>query len=349
MSTTKWEKELQVAQSSVLRAARLTKRVLSTVSEVSKEDSSPVTVADFAAQALIISILHRAFPDDGFVGEEDAAVLRREAGLRERVYGLFSDAVTDAEEPRCSVDEMLGLIDLGGRGQGGARGRHWVMDPVDGTAAFLRGEQYAVSLALLEDGEEVLGVVACPNLTLDAAGRVRESTVDADGLGMMFCAVRGQGATVAQIPDADARAVPAGRRLEPLAAPADLADAHMVDCALNAATSRAAVQRLAARLGAPFPGTDVWSSHVRYAALVVGGGDVLMRVPSRPGAASCIWDHAGAQLIFRELGGVVTDLDGRPIDFSAGRCLSRNRGLLAARRGVHAAVLALARELMPDN
>lgn len=46
---------------------------------------------------------------------------------------------------------------------GGSRGRFWVLDPVDGTLGFVRGDQYAVALALIEDGEVVLGVLGCPN------------------------------------------------------------------------------------------------------------------------------------------------------------------------------------------
>lgn len=46
---------------------------------------------------------------------------------------------------------------------GGPTGRFWVLDPVDGTLGFVRGDQYAVALALIEDGEVVLGVLGCPN------------------------------------------------------------------------------------------------------------------------------------------------------------------------------------------
>lgn len=355
MSAKNWQHELDAARGAVLRAAKLTKNVLSTVSEVSKADSSPVTVADFAAQALIISILHEIFPDDAFVGEEDAGVLRREAGLRERVYEIFSaarDEATDQQgrqQQRYTVDQMLDFIDMGSRGHGGAHGRFWVMDPVDGTATFLRGEQYAVSLALLQGGKEALGVVACPNLKLDDAGRIRESSIDKDGLGIMLSAVKGQGATVTALTSADASTLPEPVSLEQLQPPSELSGAHIVDCSLNPAASRAKMQELASRLGAEFPGTDVWSSHIRYAALIVGGGDVLIRIPSSSGSKSCIWDHAGAQLIFTELGGKVTDLDGRPVDFSVGRYLSQNRGLLSARKDIHARVLAVAQELMPDN
>ncbi|PNY24507.1 3'(2'),5'-bisphosphate nucleotidase [Tolypocladium capitatum] len=340
-----WERERHIAEAAVHRAAKLTKRVLSAVSHVSKHDASPVTVADFAAQALITSVLRAAFPQDGaFVGEEDADVLRRDAGLRESVHGLFAAAQADGGDARASVEEMLDLIDLGGRGTGGSRGRLWVMDPVDGTAAFLRGEQYAVSLALVAEGREVVGVVAYPNLRLDDAGRIRESSVDTQGLGIMLSAIAGRGASIISLPSLSSPLIP--QALPRLEAPPRLADAHIVDCALNAPRSRAAVQQLAARLGAPFPGTDVWSSHVRYAALVVGGGDLLVRMPA---AKSCVWDHAGAQLIYAEVGGRVTDLDGKAVDFGAGRYLSNNRGLLAAQTDIHEEILALAQEVMPKN
>lgn len=49
---------------------------------------------------------------------------------------------------------------------GGPSGRFWVLDPVDGTLGFVRGDQYAVALALVEDGEVVLGVLGCPNYPL---------------------------------------------------------------------------------------------------------------------------------------------------------------------------------------
>ncbi len=54
---------------------------------------------------------------------------------------------------------------LGEEGSGSAHhgGPQWVVDPLDGTANYLRGyPQYAVSIALVEDGEPVLGVVLDP-------------------------------------------------------------------------------------------------------------------------------------------------------------------------------------------
>lgn len=51
-----------------------------------------------------------------------------------------------------------------GQSSGGAEGRHWVLDPIDGTRGFVGMRQYAVCLGMLQDGEVVLGVLGCPNL-----------------------------------------------------------------------------------------------------------------------------------------------------------------------------------------
>jgi 3'-phosphoadenosine 5'-phosphosulfate (PAPS) 3'-phosphatase len=74
--------------------------------------------------------------------------------------------------------------ELGGSA-GGASGRHWVLDPIDGTRGFVGGRQYAVCLGLLDEGEVVLGVLGCPNLPLS-------EVTDADG-GAGACATRGVG------------------------------------------------------------------------------------------------------------------------------------------------------------
>ena len=351
MTAPSYQRERAVAEVAVLRACTLTKQVQASVDKMSKTDSSPVTVADFAAQALIISAVHSAFPDDDFVGEEDAAALRPDAKLRQRVWGLVSslrsqtlDDGTVVSGP-ASAEEMLDVIDRGATGRGGPRGRFWVMDPVDGTATFLDGQQYAVSLALIEDGREVVGVLGCPNLKL-RDGRVEESSVDKHGLGIMLTAVRGQGATMRS--PTFGGGLPPAQALKKLRSPPRLADVHVVDCQRSTAYRHEATQELARSFGARYPGTDVWSSLMRYAALIVGGADVQVRVPRAAGLRMTMhtWDHAGAQLIFTELGGRVTDVDGKDMDFGAGRDLDNNRGVVAARGDIHGVVLGFVQDFI---
>lgn len=341
MAAGTYAREQHLAELAVLRASILTKRVQSTVSEISKDDNSPVTIADFAAQALLIGALRDAFPDDAFLGEEDSTALRADESLCNRVHELVLSAADVADSgaggaplPKpTSVDEMLHLIDLGGRGTGGDKGRFWCMDPVDGTKQFLRGQQYAVSLSLIEDGREVVGVLGCPNVSADMT-RISEENVDKTGFGIMLTAVRGRGATLRTmalggLEDALPLNIPKPSSSDKL---------HIVDCADCHVTRHDVIAKLADTFKAKFPNIEVWSSHIRYAALMVGGGNTLFWVPASPESRMHIWDHAGAQLIFTELGGRVTDLDGKAMDFGAGRDLNRNRGLVVTRGDAHTAL-----------
>jgi 3'(2'), 5'-bisphosphate nucleotidase len=208
MSTSAYAKELRIALLAVQRAVILTRRVYITTAKgtVSKSDASPVTIGDFGAQALIISALKHNFPLVEIVAEEEASSLRENSSLRNRVWNYVKDAQLDDEYgeaelggPIKSADAMMDLIDHGDS-QGGARGRFWTIDPIDGTKGFLRGGQYAVCLALIVDGAVQVGVLGCPNLPVDDSARIdgslgHDQNGTEEGRGVLFSAVTGQGAT----------------------------------------------------------------------------------------------------------------------------------------------------------
>jgi 3'(2'), 5'-bisphosphate nucleotidase len=77
--------------------------------------------------------------------------------------------------------------------------------------------------------------------------------------------------------------------------------------------------------------------------LAAGAAELLMRIPIDPEYRETIWDQAAGALLVEEAGGRVTDLDGRPLDFTTGRHLSRNTGLVASNGLLHDAVLAIVR------
>lgn len=200
MSLAPYSHERLIAELAVQRASLLTKQVLQSVArgEFAKSDDTPVTIADFAAQALLIRAVRGAFPLDQFIGEENADALRGNAELRQHVWDLVASVRLDDDKSKAllarpsSIGAMLDDIDSGGRGMGGRKGRIWMMDPLDGTATFLQGQQYAVSLALTEDAIEKVGVVGCPNLPT-CTSRIEEAVVDEEEYGVMLSAVREQG------------------------------------------------------------------------------------------------------------------------------------------------------------
>jgi len=70
-----YQKELQTAIEAATQAADLCVSVRADMvnpDAMEKGDRSPVTIADFGAQAIICKILSEAFPDDVIVGEEGA-------------------------------------------------------------------------------------------------------------------------------------------------------------------------------------------------------------------------------------------------------------------------------------
>jgi hypothetical protein len=88
---------------------------------ITKLDASPVTMADFAVQAVVAARLAQAFSADPLVAEEDATALRTASGQ------LLLDDVVDAVRrsiPDARPEGALGWID---RGRGHPGRRFWTL------------------------------------------------------------------------------------------------------------------------------------------------------------------------------------------------------------------------------
>jgi len=318
-----YEEEMSVAIDAVRCAGVLCQAVrASLVSDetVAKMDKSPVTVADFGAQAVIISAIRKVFPDDMIVAEEDTGALRGDAGqvLLSRVLKYVQDACPDMSEA-----EMLTAID-GGQHCGGAEGRFWTIDPIDGTKGYIRGDQYAVALGLIVDGEVALGILGCPNLPVNGLGAGGEC-------GVILSACRGGGTFQHEIVSGDVSRVS-------VSAEADPAKAVFCESVESAHTAHGASADVVKRLGVAVEPARL-DSQCKYAVVARGDAGVYMRLPTRPDYEEKIWDHAAGVVIVEEAGGVVTDVDGKPLDFSRGRTLCGNRGVIATNGQLHGSVL----------
>jgi 3'(2'), 5'-bisphosphate nucleotidase len=88
-------------------------------------------------------------------------------------------------------------------------------------------------------------------------------------------------------------------------------------------------------------------SQAKYAVLAAGAGDLLFRLlsPKQPDYREKIWDQAAGSLVVEAAGGRISDLDGQPLDFTAGRTLARNRGVLASNGYLHEAALQALRRI----
>ena len=97
----------------------------------------------------------------------------------------------------------------------------------------------------------------------------------------------------------------------------------------------ARVRRL---LGSELP-PSLMDSQAKHVTVAAGVNDLLMRFPPDTSFHDAIWDQAAGVLLIEEAGGRVTDLSGRPLDFTAGLRLLRNEGVLASNGRLHPAAL----------
>lgn len=312
--------EAQFAIEAVREASLLARRIQREMvtGALTKDDKSPVTVADFAVQALIARRLAEQIPGSTLIGEESADALRLEEGIAtlDQITNFVRAAIPDA-----TPEEVCGLID---RGSGEPPTGYWTLDPIDGTKGFLRREQYAVALGLVENGKVTLGALGCPEL---------------DG-GCIVIAARGKG-TWRQPLDGSSE----WQQLK-VSPRADATTARILRSVEKSHTNLDEIGQLAVKLGitAPPVGMD---SQAKYVALAAGDGDILLRLlsPSRPDYREKIWDQAAGSIVIEEAGGRITDLDGKSLDFSHGRSLTQNRGIVATNGHLHEAVLKSLRAL----
>jgi 3'(2'), 5'-bisphosphate nucleotidase len=83
----------------------------------------------------------------------------------------------------------------------------------------------------------------------------------------------------------------------------------------------------------------------KHVLLAAGAAELLLRIPINHDYREAMWDQAAGSLLVQEAGGRVTDLEGQPLDFTTGRRLLRNRGVLASNGLLHDAVLRVVRQL----
>jgi HAL2 family 3'(2'),5'-bisphosphate nucleotidase len=285
---------------------------------LTKTDRSPVTIADFAVQALVCKILSSHFPRLPIVGEEDSLAIRKPENRE-----LFAKIVHYLEKSGMPMEdkEVCRCIDLGGAEAGET---FWTLDPIDGTKGFLRGEQFAIALALIHKGRVRLAILGCPRL---GAG------------GTLFWATEDGGSW--QRTEADGKTVPAR-----VSALDDSRQMKFVESYESSHSDKDTQLKISQCLAIRNP-PEQMDSQVKYGIVAAGAAEIYLRIPNpaTPDYREKIWDHAAGSLIVEQAGGRVSDIDGQKLDFSAGMTLRNNRGILATNGMIHRRVLDIIAEL----
>ncbi len=315
--------EIRFVVRAVRQAALLVQQVQAQLvtPALTKDDRSPATVADFAAQAAVGRLLSRTFPDDALVAEEDSHTLRqKDGGEALSLVARFAGRL----EPGADAKRVCAWIDYN---RVDSASRFWTLDPIDGTKGFLRGDQYATALALVVNGQVQIGALGCPNLE-------DGYRPDLEGVGSLVIAARGQGTWVASLaaPERYERLCVSGR--------SQPKEARILRSFEAGHTNADQIGEFARALGVQAAPVRM-DSQAKYALLAAGKGDILLRLlsPDQPDYKEKIWDQAAGSLVLEEAGGSITDLAGRPLDFTTGRSLYNNRGILASNGRYHSLAL----------
>ena len=315
--------EVKVAVRAALDASLLCRQVqrdLTGELSFTKSDRSPVTVADYGAQAIISKLLKESFPEDPIIAEEDSLELKTpdHSGILAQVTRYVKQHI-----PGASPEDVCGWI---GSRSSSLADRSWILDPIDGTAGFLRGEQYAIALALIEKGNVTLGVLACPNLHVET-GRPEGAR------GCLFLAVKGRGSAQMDM---------AGENKQTLSTPkiGDISEVLYTESVEADHCDHRFHRHIAYILGITRPPLRI-DGQVKYGIVARGETALYLRIPapSEQGFKENIWDHAAGVLVAEEAGGSVTDAFGHPLDFASGLKLSRNYGIVVTNGIPHNPVL----------
>nr|WP_197409257.1 MULTISPECIES: 3'(2'),5'-bisphosphate nucleotidase CysQ [Microbulbifer] len=211
-----------------------------------KADDSPVTAADLAAHRVLASAL---------------------AELIEGVPVLSEEQEMPSFEQRSSWQ------------------RYWIVDPLDGTKEFIRRTgEFTVNVALIDNGEPVLGVVYVPVLNIIYAG-----CRDLNGSGDKFAFKR----------DASGEAPISVRPMAPR-----LESRQPVELVASRSHGAGAVDQLVERIESELGAVECknMGSSLKLCLVAEGAADLYPRL-----APTCEWDTAAAQAVVEAAGGTVVD------------------------------------------
>jgi len=191
-----------------------------------------------------------------------------------------------------------------------AAARLWLVDPIDGTKDFIRGEDgYSVMIGLVRDGQPVLGVVYQP-----VGERMYYGTPEGAWIAV--------GDTVERLQVSDVAAA---------------ADARFV---ASRSHRMPEIDQVKERLGITGE-ANVGSIGLKVCLIALGIHDLYVN----PVAKTKAWDSCAPEAIIVQAGGRITDVYGAPLDYRGE--LAHRSGLVASNGRIHDEVVAKLASLFP--
>ncbi len=266
-----------------------------------KSDQSPVTLADFASQIYLISQLREFFQDDQIIAEEENIE--------------FIDQKAENLIKQCF--EELNLIDLeilkeNIRYHGKSSVRQWTIDPIDGTIGYQKGLSYAIGVGFMIESNPKICAIAVPNYNEKALA--------------IFSAEKNQGAQVSFNKNV----------FKPIKVNLN-EDIRNIRLCHSLHYDQPWVLNFAQEIGIRnFIQID---SMAKFCMVADGTADLYLK-PLDP-EHSFTWDFLPGDLLVREAGGSVTNLNGERLKFKERKCLWTKPGIIASNSKLQKKIIEL--------
>lgn len=266
-----------------------------------KQDHTPVTLADYASQMYVVSQLNEVFPDDMIVAEENIRNLKGSEAL----------AAIRTCYKELNIQKEIDLNPISNKGLKQSR-RVWTIDPIDGTIGFQKNLWYAIGIGLIEEETSQLGVISIPNH--DEKGNA------------IFIAENQKGAKVSH-GNTDFKSIHVSKT-------SILKDSIMCQ---SLHYNEEWVKNLGKNAG--ISKVIEMDSMAKFCKIAEGTADFYIK-PLHPDFSSS-WDFVPGDLLVREAGGKVTNLNNEKLIFKESRLINSPGGLIASNALLHEKILSL--------
>ncbi|KAH9813900.1 hypothetical protein DFH28DRAFT_1222200 [Melampsora americana] len=367
---TNFQKERQIGISSILKSTILTQKIFKNLNQtqiITKSDRTPVTIADYGSQAIINCLISKHFPNDKIIGEEEIKELQTvgvdgadqgsNQKLKEIEELINESLLTDLSlledqsiwnqddiPKRLNQSEILNYINLSShpaaketeKGENNNGDRFWTLDPIDGTKGFLRSDQYSICLSLIINQKVTLSFISAPNLSIHPylSQSQSQSQSQQSNLGTLFFAETGQG-SYQRLINPTQESIYSRLQIDPIDLNQFRSTGRFCESYESAHSNQTLNSKILSHLNVTNPNPIRLDSQVKYALMARGDVNVYLRLPIDLNYKEKIWDHAAGSLLVEESGGKVTDMWGKPLNFSLGQTLIENEGILASHPNLH--------------
>ena len=291
-----YKKELTIALEIVKKASEITEWFRKSGFEIYiKADKSTVTIADFASQIYLISKIKEKFPKDQIFAEENLSNLI-DNKAEKSIKNCFRDLNVG------DISNYKSLLTY----RGSSSHRQWNIDPIDGTIGFQENSTYAIGISLLIQNDPNICVIAVPNY-------IKKSKV-------IFFAEKYQGAK-ASYDGADFKSVRVSNQKDIKKAKM----CHSLHYDMPWVSQFADIAGIKEHIQL--------DSMAKFCMIADGSYDIYVKPITGFEASS--WDYSPGDLLVREAGGKVTDLDEEKLIFENEKCILKAPGIISTNGILH--------------